>query len=72
MGEPTFDTGILTLGEAARVIRCSKAHLLNIIHGRVANVPPFPSLRVGRRLLVRRESLERWLAAVESPAGGAA
>lgn len=58
---------VLTLGEAAQVIRCSKAHLLNIIHGRVANVPPFPSLRVGRRLLVRRESLERWLAAVESP-----
>ena len=60
---------VLTLEEAARVMRCSKAHLLNVIHGRVANVPPFPSMRVGRRLLVRRESLERWLAAVESPAG---
>lgn len=60
---------VLTLGEAAQVIRCSKAHLLNIVHGRVANVPPVPYVRVGRRLLVRRESLERWLAAIESPTG---
>ena len=60
---------VLTVGEAAQVIRCSRAHLLNIVHGRVANVPPVPYVRVGRRLLFRRESLERWLAAIESPTG---
>jgi excisionase family DNA binding protein len=63
------DNGVLTLAEAARAIRCSKAHLLNIIHGRVANVPPFPFLRLGRRVLVRQEALDRWLREVEEPVG---
>lgn len=57
---------VLTLEEAAQAIRCSKTHLLNVIHGRVPNVPPLPSVRVGRRILIRRESLERWLAASEN------
>jgi excisionase family DNA binding protein len=58
---------VLTLTEAAKIIRCSKAHLLNVIHGRVPNVPPLPCARIGRRILVRREALERWLLAVEMP-----
>jgi excisionase family DNA binding protein len=59
---------VLTLPEAAQLMRCSKAHLLNVIHGRVANVPPLPCVRIGRRILIRREALERWLAAVEGNA----
>ena len=58
---------VLTVAEAARVIRCSKAHVQNVIHGRVANVPPLPCVRVGRRLLIRREALDRWLLAAEAP-----
>ena len=58
---------VLKLEEAAQVMRCSKTHLQNVIHGRVANVPPLPCVRVGRRLLIRREALDRWLRAVEAP-----
>jgi len=57
---------VLTISEAAHVMRCSKAHLQNVIQGRVVNVPPLPCVRVGRRVLIRRESLERWIAAIES------
>jgi excisionase family DNA binding protein len=57
---------VLTLVEAAQTIRCSKAHLLNVIHGRVPNLPPLRHVKIGRRMLIRRESLERWLAAAES------
>lgn len=60
---------MLTLKEAADVIRCSKAHLQNVIKGRVENVPPLPHVRIGRRILVRRESLDKWLLAVESSMG---
>ncbi len=57
---------ILTLAEAARWVRCSKAHLLNAIKGRLANVPPLPCIRIGRRILIRQESLDSWIAAIES------
>jgi len=58
---------VLTLEEAAQVMRCSKTHLQNVIHGRVANVPALPCVRVGRRLLIRPKALDRWLRAVEAP-----
>ena len=57
---------VLTVIEAAQFVRCSKAHLLKVIRGEVANVTPLPHIRVGRRILLRRESLERWLLAIES------
>jgi excisionase family DNA binding protein len=60
---------VLTLEEAARLIRCSKAHMQNVIRGRVVNVPPLPCVRVGRRILIRSEALQRWLNAIEGPTG---
>lgn len=57
---------ILTLGEAAQLLRCSKGHLQNVLRGKVANVPPLPCIRIGRRILFRREALEHWLEASES------
>ena len=65
-GQDETTQQILTLVEAALLVRCSKAHLLNVIHGRVGNVPPLPHIRMGRRILIRRGSLDRWLLAVES------
>lgn len=43
------------------MIRCSKGHLQNVLRGKVANVPPLPHVRIGRRILFRREALELWI-----------
>lgn len=53
---------ILTVTEVADVLRCSKAHVHNLINGKVSGVAPLPSLALGRRRLVRRESLSQWIA----------
>jgi len=50
---------VLSLDGAAAFVRCSRAHLCNVIHNRVPGVPHLPSVRIGRRVLFRRESLER-------------
>ena len=60
---------ILTLAEVARALRCSKAHVHNLIAGKVPGVRPLPSLRLGRRRLVRQPSLEEWIRATENGAG---
>ena len=53
---------ILTIPEVAAELRCSKAHVYNIIRGRVAGVQRLPVISLGRRKLVRRSSLEKWKA----------
>jgi excisionase family DNA binding protein len=57
--------GVLTVVEAARLLRCSKAHLHNVIGGKVHDLPPLPVLRIGRRVLIRQEALLRWMERVE-------
>jgi len=57
---------VLNLTEAAALVRCSRAHLCNIVHGKIPGIPLLPTVRIGRRVLFRRESLERWLEAVEA------
>jgi len=52
---------ILTIEEAAKELRCSKAHVQNLLAGRVSSAPRLPCIRLGRRKLIRRESLLRWL-----------
>ena len=51
---------ILTVSEVAADLRCSKAHVYNMINGKVAGVTALPAITMGRRRLVRRSSLERW------------
>ena len=63
---PEDGNGILTVAEAARELRCSKAHVHNIIHGRVPHLPPLPILRIGRRVLIRHEALKAWMLSVET------
>jgi excisionase family DNA binding protein len=65
--EAPHDSGqqILTLSEAAELVRCSKAHLSNVIGGKVSNLPALPAVRLGRRLLIRRDALLSWLKGVE-------
>jgi excisionase family DNA binding protein len=56
---------VLTITEVARELRCSKAHIHNLINGKVTGVRPLPALWLGRRRLVRRSALEEWIAASE-------
>jgi len=56
---------VLTVSEAARELRCSKAHVHHLIAGRVPGVKPLPSLWLGRRRLILRASFEEWLRATE-------
>jgi hypothetical protein len=64
---------ILSAVEVARELRCSKAHVYNVILGRVEGVTPLPVIVMGRRRLVRRSSLEHWKRSNEqqfTPTGG--
>ena len=56
---------VLTVDEVARELRLSKATVQRLIHGTIQNAPQLPALQVGRRLLVRRESLVRYMEAAE-------
>jgi excisionase family DNA binding protein len=57
---------VLTAREGAQILRCSKAHFLNLLDGRVPGVPRLPYLQLGRRRLVRRATLTGWIEQVES------
>jgi excisionase family DNA binding protein len=54
-------SNILTVKEVADILRCSKAHVHNAIHGKVQGLPKLTHLTMGRRKLVRRDWLEQWL-----------
>jgi excisionase family DNA binding protein len=65
---PTFqdDRNVLTVAEVAAELRCSKAHVHNVINGKVHDLPPLPVLRIGRRVLIRRDGLEAWMLSLEA------
>ena len=52
---------MLTLDELAIVLRCSKAHASKITRGTVNGVLPLPVVRLGRRVIIRRDALFHWL-----------
>jgi excisionase family DNA binding protein len=52
---------VMSLRQAAAYLQVSKAHLSNVINGKVPGVPPVRSFRVGRRLLIKREWIDEWL-----------
>lgn len=54
---------ILTIKEVANILRCSKAHALNVIQGRVRGLPKLAHLSLGRRKVVRRDWLDQWVEA---------
>ncbi len=51
----------MTLTQAAAYLRVSKAHLSNVINGKVPGVPPVRSFRMGRRILIKREWVDEWM-----------
>lgn len=54
------DGEVLTAAEVASLLRCSKAHVYKAIRGAVQGVSPLPAIGMGRRLLIRRSTLEQW------------
>jgi excisionase family DNA binding protein len=52
---------LLTISEVAKLLHCSKAHVSHALAGRVRGCTPIPSVSLGRRKLVRRESLLQWI-----------
>jgi hypothetical protein len=54
---------VLTIADAAKELRCSKAHLAKVLNGQ-------PHLRLGRRKLIRRSMLYQWMAEVERAQSG--
>jgi excisionase family DNA binding protein len=56
---------LLTVMEVARELRCSKAHVHHLIAGTVRGVRPLPSLWLGRRRLILRQTLHAWMQANE-------
>lgn len=65
IGNSSGNSSVLTVPEVACLLRCSKAHVHNLINGKVPEVEALPSIWLGRRRLVRRESLFQWLEAQE-------
>lgn len=59
---------LLTLADAAALLHCSKAHICKAVNGRVRGCAPIPCVSLGRRRLIRRESLRQWLEANEKTA----
>lgn len=49
-----------TVAEVAADLRSSKAHVSNIITGKIRGVVPLAVIRLGRRVLIRRATLEQW------------
>ena len=54
-----------TTREGAQMLRCSKAHFRNLLNCVVPGVPRLPLLDLGRRRLVRKETLIQWIEEVE-------
>lgn len=64
-GANNFD--LLTLAEVAALLHVSKAHISNVVAGRVPGCAPIPTVSLGRRKLVRRAALIAWIEENEHP-----
>jgi len=61
MTESRTESSVLSLKQAAVYLRVSKAHLSNVINGKVPGVRPVRCFRLGRRVLIKREWIDEWL-----------
>jgi excisionase family DNA binding protein len=56
---------LLTVREACTALRISKTMMLRLVSGDLSNQPKLPSVRLGRRVLIRRETLDRFIRQAE-------
>jgi excisionase family DNA binding protein len=52
---------ILDIRAAANYLGVSRSHLSHILAGKIPGVPAIPHVRAGRRALIRRTVIDRWL-----------
>jgi excisionase family DNA binding protein len=71
MPTPFESFDLLTLADAAKLLRCSKAHICKAVSGRIHGCTPIPSVSLGRRRLIRREALRQWIESNERINAGA-
>ncbi len=62
---------ILTVRQAAQVLRVSYSHMLRLIRGQVTGMPPVHHVRAGRSVRVRRGALTEWIREMEHASTGA-
>ena len=62
---------VMNVSEVAHDLRCSKAHVYNVIRGSVPGVSSLPAITLGRRRLIRRSTLEEWKRSNERIMAGA-
>ena len=55
------DREIMDIKAAASYLGVSRSHLSHILAGKVSGVPAIPHVRAGRRALIRRVVIDRWL-----------
>ena len=51
---------VLTVRDVALELRCSVAHVHNVINGKAKNVSKLPAIHMGRKRLILRDTLEEW------------
>ena len=61
LNENSEKLNVMTLQQTADYLQISKAHLSNILNGKVPDVPHLPHAAVGRRILIRRIWADKWL-----------
>jgi excisionase family DNA binding protein len=59
---------LVSRAEAAEILGLTKPQLYELTRSRSRIVHKLPVVRIGKRLCFRRESLERWIAELESSA----
>jgi len=59
---------IMDIKAAANYLGVSRSHLSHILAGKVPRVPVIPHVRAGRRALIRRAVIDRWLLEQENDA----
>jgi hypothetical protein len=55
------DFDFLTMADVAALLKCSRAHVTNLVAGRVRGCARLPAIHMGRRLLVRPKTLMMWI-----------
>jgi excisionase family DNA binding protein len=58
---PAGRSSVMSLDQAAGYLHVSKAHLSNVINGKVPGMKPLRFFRMGRRVLIKREWIDEWL-----------